>query len=121
MTRQANRAWRNQIGGREYDRRLYDLLVCPVNCLDAPILEKFHDLLDVWTSPLIFLILHGASARMHYIDLHLLEAIHFFQHSLILGRILVTPVAEEKRCKRYIFVRIAGECLCSLVPCFQTA
>ena len=121
MPRQAIRAWLVQISGEEFNRCSYVLLVCSVNRLNAPLMEHIDDLFNIGTSLLVFLVLHGASSGMHHVDLHLLQTIQLFQHSLIFGRVFITAVAEEEGSKRYIFVRIAGKRLRLIVPRLQTS
>ena len=121
MLRQAKRAWFIWNSGREFDRYSWFLLVCPVNRLNSPLVEHLDDLFNIGTSLLIFLILHGASSGMYHVDLHFLKTIQLFQHPLVRGGIFVTAIAEEKRGKNYLLIRIAGKSFGLIAQCFQTA
>ena len=96
MLRQAKRAW--FIGTAEGSLTAIPmfLLVGSVNRLDVPLMEHLDNLFNIGTSLLDFLVLHGASSGMYYVDLHFLKTIQLFQHTLILGRIFITAIAEKK-------------------------
>ena len=119
MLRQAKRAWFIRNSGREFDRYSWFLLVCPVNRLNSPLVEHLDDLFNIGTSLLVFLVLHGASSGMYHVDLHFLKTIQLFQHPLVRGGIFVTAIAEEKRGKNYLLIRIAGKSFGLIAQCFR--